>query len=323
MFTKILCSLSLYYFLVLLKSLSVIVTLSEADFTNYRNDFKHTTEYRNKIAKEVIENGWAILPSVLDISLIDRLRRAEFPPLLKTRMEASGPDRGPGRYYLTPPFEKGWADERLIAQPDILDVVSKVVGKDAVLCQIGVDTPLGRGESEFQEIHRDCGPLFEEDDYEEPPSYQLAVNFPLLDVLPAKRGTFKDLGPLEIHKGSHRTTVKEGIDLIKNREVELEPVYMKAGDVLIRDVRVLHRGTPNFGPNPRPVGVIGYSRKWLRRPEVGIRVTKEYLQRASPTVQSLLRFENVVDEIEKYDGLEKYGADKLQETSGGSFSTEP
>ena len=76
MFTKILCSLSLYYFLVLLKSLSVIVTLSEADFTNYRNDFKHTTEYRNKIAKEVIENGWAILPSVLDISLIDENKMA-------------------------------------------------------------------------------------------------------------------------------------------------------------------------------------------------------------------------------------------------------
>ena len=322
MYTKILFRLSFYYFLVLLKSLNVIVTLSDVNFTNYNNDFKHSAEFRDKIAKQVIKNGWAILPSVLDISLIDQLRREEFPPLLKTRMEAGGPDRGPGRYYLTPPFEKGWSDERLIAQPDILDVVSKIVGKDAVLCQLGVDTPLGRGESEFQEIHRDCGPLFDDEDYEEPPSYQLAVNFPLLDVLPAKRGSYKDLGPLEIHKGSHRTTVKEGASMIELGKVDLEPVYMKAGDALIRDVRVLHRGTPNFGPNPRPVGVIGYSIKWLRRPEVGISVTKEYLQRASPKVQSLLRFESAVDEIKEYTGQERYGAETFKETSGGSFSSE-
>ena len=315
MYAKILTSFSLYYYFVLLN-------LSNANLTNYNNDFKFTMEYRDKIAKEVMQNGWAILPSVLDNSLIEQLEKVEFPPLLKTRMEAAGPDRGPGRYYLTPPFEKGWSDERLIAQPDILDIISNVVGKDAVLCQVGVDTPLGRGESEFQEIHRDCGSLFEDDDMEEPPSYQLAVNFPLVDVLPAKRGSFEDLGPLEIHKGSHRTTVKEGKELIKSGKVKLEPLYMKAGDVLIRDVRVLHRGTPNFGHNPRPVGVIGYSIKWLRRPEVGISVTKEYLQRASQTVRSLLRFENVIDKIERYNGYEKYGVEKLKETSGGSFKSE-
>jgi hypothetical protein len=37
-------------------------------------------------------------------------------------------------------------------------------------------------------------------------------------------------------------------------------------------------------------------------------------------VQSLLRFEEVVDEVPPYSGVEMYGADKLKETSGGSFN---
>ena len=52
-----------------------------------------------------------------------------------------------------------------------------------------MDTPLGGGQSEMQEIHRDCGALWEDEDMIEPPAYQLAVNFPLCDVLPAKRET--------------------------------------------------------------------------------------------------------------------------------------
>ena len=32
---------------------------------------------------------------------------------------------------------------------------------------------------------------------------------------------------------------------------------------MIRDVRHIHRGTPNFTDTPRPMVVIGYSRRWL------------------------------------------------------------
>lgn len=254
--------------------------------------------------------------------MIEELRDKDFPPLLSKRMEAGAADRGQGRYYLTPPFSGGWSDQRLIAQPDILDVVARMLGgaKDFVLCQVGVDTPLGGGLSEMQEIHRDCGPLWDDEDMDEPPPYQLAVNFPLCDVLPAKRGTVDDLGPVEMHRGSHRWTVAQGQQALSWGGAECEPIYMRAGDVMIRDVRGLHRGTPNYGPHPRPVGVLGYSMHWLRRPEVGIRVPRDYLHNAEPRVKELLRFEEVVDAVGPYTGQqEKYGADTLQDASGGSF----
>lgn len=172
--------------------------------------------------------------------MIAQLHDIEFPPLLRKRIDTAPADRGKARYYITPPFVNSWADSRLIAQPDVLDVVKQIVGDDFVLCQVGVDTPLGGGESETQEIHRDCGPLWESssdvDETAEPPPYQLACNFPLCDVLPAVRGSPEDRGPLEIHKGSHRMTVKTGQQLLGWGGIACQPIYIRAGDMLIRDV---------------------------------------------------------------------------------------
>lgn len=105
-------------------------------------------------------------------------------------------DRGPGRYYVTPPLTGPWADERLLCHPRILAVVERLGGRDCVLCQVGVDTPLGNGVSEYQTVHRDTGPLFP--GAHEVPTFQLAVNFGLCDVTARENN-----GPTEMHKGSH------------------------------------------------------------------------------------------------------------------------
>ncbi|SAL43212.1 hypothetical protein AWB69_04370 [Caballeronia udeis] len=47
---------------------------------------------------------------------------------------------------------------------------------------------------------------------------------------------------------------------------------LEPGDVMIRDVRSLHRGTPNLADTSRPMVVIGYSRSWYFRPEVQVQV---------------------------------------------------
>jgi hypothetical protein len=70
---------------------------------------------------------------------------------------------------------------------------------------------------------------------------------------------------------------------------------MRAGDVMIRDVRGLHRGTPNRTGVPRPMVVVGYSRRWLFRPEVSIRVPRAALATLSERARFLLRFNPVVD----------------------------
>jgi ectoine hydroxylase-related dioxygenase (phytanoyl-CoA dioxygenase family) len=221
-----------------------------------------------------------------------------FKPLFEEHIEREGhlKNRGSGRYYVTLPFDTPFADPAIFEDGDILGIVERLVGKDAVMCQLATDTPI-RG-SDFQEIHRDTPPLFPELPAETP-MYQLAVNFPLCDVTPEN-------GPIEIAKGTHMMTREEGLAKIESGEIKLEQVPMKLGDVMIRDVRHLHRGTPNNTDTPRPMVVIGYSRRWLFRPEVSITVPRPVLDGLSDRAKHLLRFNPVVESLDQVERGEKY-----------------
>jgi ectoine hydroxylase-related dioxygenase (phytanoyl-CoA dioxygenase family) len=162
--------------------------------------------------------------------------------------------------------------------------------------QLATDTPLlGSG---YQDVHRDAPPLFPELARETPP-FQLAVNFPLIDVT-------TENGPFEVARGTHMLSKEEALRRIESGESSLEPITLRAGDVMIRDVRGLHRGTPNRTDAPRPMVVIGYGRRWLHRPEVSVRVPREAHRQLSARARFLLRFNPVVDSPGDDDGTEIY-----------------
>ena len=74
-----------------------------------------------------------------------------------------------------------------------------------------------------------------------------------------------------------------------NGNAPLIAIPMELGDVMIRDVRALHRGTPNLTDAPRPMVVIGYSRSWYFRPEVHIDVPHDVYEGLSARAKRLLR----------------------------------
>ncbi len=231
-------------------------------------------------------DGFVIMRQHFDRERLAAWRRA-FQPLLDDHLAREGhkQNRGAARYYVSLPWAAPFDDARIFEDPDILAVVERVAGSDPVMCQLATDTPL-RG-SDYQEIHRDTPPLFPEIGFE-PPSYQLAVNFPLIDVTPAH-------GPVEIAPGTHRLPRAEGVAMIERGEVRLQSFPMALGDVMIRDVRGLHRGTPNTTDEPRPMVVIGYSRRWYFRPEVSIQVPHAALAGMSERARRLLRTMPVTD----------------------------
>jgi hypothetical protein len=237
-------------------------------------------------ARRVREDGFCVMPDQFPADVLDRWR-ASFEPLLEEHIEREGfrRNRGRGRYYVTLPFAAPFADPCIFEDDDVLAVVERVVGRKPVMCQLATDTPLLG--SEYQEVHRDTPPLFPETGAETP-AYQLAVNFPLVDV------TLEN-GPVEIARGTHLLSKFEAMRRLEAGEVALEPVTMRLGDVMIRDVRGLHRGTPNRSRTPRPMVVIGYSRSWLFRPEVSIRVPRTVLDGLSDRARDLLRYNPVVD----------------------------
>jgi ectoine hydroxylase-related dioxygenase (phytanoyl-CoA dioxygenase family) len=248
---------------------------------------------------EFLTDGFCILPGHFPV---EKLRgwNEEFQPLLKEHIEREGhiKNRGAERYYVTLPFTMPFADEEIFCDPDILAIVENLVGQDFTMVQLATDTPL-RG-SDYQDLHRDAPPLFPEWG-KETPAFQLAVNFPLVDV------TLEN-GPFETTRRTHLMSKEEGMQKIKTGEIKIEPLTMKLGDVMIRDVRGIHRGTPNKTDEPRPMCVIGYSRRWLFRPEVSIRIPRETWENLSEKARHLLRFNPRVESLDEEDTTEIYQA---------------
>ncbi|HEX8231948.1 MAG TPA: phytanoyl-CoA dioxygenase family protein [Caulobacteraceae bacterium] len=249
-----------------------------------------TREQAQAHADEVRRTSSTIIRGLFPVEKIDAWNRA-FQPLLEATIERErdDPNRGKERYYVTLPFHDLWADPEIIDNDAVMAVVEELVGADGVMCQLASDTPLMG--SEYQDLHRDTQLLFPETGAESPP-YQLAVNFALVDVT-------AENGPMEMAAGTHMLSKAEGLRRIETGEAPLEPQYMARGDVMIRDVRHVHRGTPNRTFTPRPMVVIGYSRRWLYRPEVEIRVPRPVLEGLPERARRWLRFNPVFDTVEE------------------------
>lgn len=258
---------------------------------------RYDKELIQSLVQQVLTDGFCVLPNHLPTETLDAWREA-FAPLLEKHVTHEGhlQNRGPARYYVTLPFAAPFADPSVYEDEDVLAICERLVGEDMVMCQLATDTPLLG--SHYQEVHRDALPLFPETERETLP-FQLAVNFPLVDVV-------MENGPFEVARGTHMMMKAEGVRRIESGEIRLEPITMRLGDVMIRDVRGLHRGTPNRTQVPRPMVVIGYSRRWLFRPEVNIRIARPALDMLSERARRLLRFNPVVESLDDNLGTEVY-----------------
>ncbi|GAB4200835.1 MAG: hypothetical protein Fur006_52730 [Coleofasciculaceae cyanobacterium] len=248
-------------------------------------------------AQAVLNDGHCVLPNHFSRATLNAWRNA-FVPLLEEHIAREGKlrNRGPNRYYVTLPFTAPFADPSIYEDEDILAIAKRLVGEDMVMCQLATDTPLLG--SDYQDVHRDAPPLFPETGMETPP-FQLAINFPLVDV------TLEN-GPFETTRGTHMMSKEEGLRRMESGEIKLEPITMQLGDVMIRDVRGLHRGTPNHTKTPRSMVVIGYSRRWLFRPEVSIHIPRAIFDTLSDRARYLLRFNPIVESLEEKPEVEVY-----------------
>ena len=207
--------------------------------------------------EQVRTEGFCILHGCLPVELVDGCNTA-YQQILKAHKTAFSekPNRGPMRMYIPLPFRQPFYDRRIFENELILAIVGKLIGEDMVISEYSTDTPLDG--SVHQQVHQDLGVLFHEDpDFVHPPEI-IAVNFPFIDVTP-------DRGPLEIARGTHRLPYSEAFKLVEEGGIPLEPVLLNRGDVLIRNPRCLHRGTPNTSDVARVVAVIGFNRWWLDR----------------------------------------------------------
>jgi len=116
------------------------------------------------------------------------------------------------------------------------------------------------------------------------PPYLLVVSFGLADIT-------LDNGPLEIAPGTHRIPRQQALDCVTRGEIELQPIILNRGDVLIRHPLALHRGTPNNTDVPQPLCTIRYARRWYADASRDVCTIPRHIWHSlSPQQHELMRF---------------------------------
>ena len=230
--------------------------------------------------EDILTEGFCVLKDLLPRQVIADCARA-FEPILEAHIDeiSTDPNRGPNRHYIRLPFEPPFADPIIYENEAVLSVVDRLLGEEVAMGSLATDTPLEG--SVYQELHADVWALFP-DDVQLPPPYILTMNFPFVDVT-------KDNGPFQAVRGTHLIPREEGLRKVKSGEIPLEPVFLNAGDVLLRDPRHIHGGTPNRTSTPRPVAVISYLRSWYRFDKL-LAISKAERTKLSERGEQLLRF---------------------------------
>jgi len=250
-----------------------------------------STETVEVAVEQVKVNGYVIFEKVIDVTIIKNIHAA-FQPLFEEYTHRKGFNAGKKRTQMHLPFAQPFIADEIIANPVVIAIMDRILGKDCRCTYFASDTPLpGAG---YQAVHSDCFPLFPE--LTVPlPTYALVLNIPLVD-------TNIENGPLEIWPGgthlnpdnaNHVTldgTVNPHLHIVRAAEhMVSEKVLAPAGSIIIRDLRMWHRGTPNRSDAPRPNLSMIYNRSWYG--ESQIHIPEDTYQQLSERAKELFRSE--------------------------------
>lgn len=230
-------------------------------------------------ADQIKVNGYAVIENLLPRSLIDSLREA-FDRLLEEHRAANPTNRGANRYQMYLPFEPPFADPLVYDNDTVLEVVQRVLGPDPICTYFASDTPLPG--SEHQRVHSDTRLLFPEE-HLSLPCYGLVLNIPLVDVT-------EENGPMEVWPGG--THLWAGVGDMQELAQRMPSGFltMNAGSVVIRDLRMWHRGTPNRGTRSRPNLALVYTRPWYRFEQKPPAIARARFDSLSERARKMLRF---------------------------------
>ena len=227
-------------------------------------------------------NGYVLFEGVLPDEQVSDLH-SSFIDVLDKYTAENKPNRGPNRYQMHLPFREPFNDPLVITNPFVIPLIDKLLGEDCVCHYFASDTPFPG--SEHQKVHSDITQLFPESEVALP-AYSIVLNIPLVEFR-------EDNGALEIWPGgTHLSPPGENLEEMAGK-MHSELALMPAGSLLVRDMRMWHRGTPNRSEAPRPNIAFIYSRHWLRTNYPPIRIPKKIYEGLPEKGRQLFRFENI------------------------------
>ena len=220
-------------------------------------------EHLEAATRSIREEGFVVLRDVVDLEHIAILRdkMIEDVAILQTRPDAPF-NWNAGNVQQDPPPCAPFLFRDVLFNEIAIAVTADILGP-------GLKNYLYSGNTavtseERQPVHADTGQLWSDLEVATP-AYQLVVNVPLVDVS-ARNGS------TEIWPRTHLDTSVSIRGDIKVTPAALEkwraiapPVQLdvKAGSIVIRDIRLWHAGMPNHTAQPRPMIAMIHASWWF------------------------------------------------------------
>ena len=201
--------------------------------------------------------GYVVLEEVIPLDWVEQMRSAcdeDLKVYFEAEVdEATHKQRG-GNVSMLAPYLSPYTDAVAIENPFACQIMAAAMG-DNYYCTF-YNTNTAWPGSEYQRIHRDIGHIFPE--YPSPlPVAMIVVNIPLVDF------TLEN-GSTEVWPGTHLITdraVEDGQKLLERAALlPSARTNLKAGSLVVRDMRMWHRGMPNTSNQIRTMLALVYCR---------------------------------------------------------------
>jgi ectoine hydroxylase-related dioxygenase (phytanoyl-CoA dioxygenase family) len=253
-------------------------------------------ETLEQAANQVKLNGFVVLENAVPVDLVDDVNQDllnVIDRLLKTDAERTEVNTSPfrkNRIRMDLPFRDPFIDPWIITNAFAMPILERILGEDCRMFYFSVDAPMPG--SDYQTVHGDYTPFYPESDLIMPIT-GLVVNYPLVNVT-------EENGPLEVWPNTHLTPEKFYTgNQVQEAAKYLDPVRMLTpkGSLIIRDVRMWHRGTPNVSSEIRPNMALIYGRNWWDGafyPQESLGITQHIHTGLSERAKKLFRFETLV-----------------------------
>jgi hypothetical protein len=210
-------------------------------------------------------DGFVAINDVVDHTHLDRLRERMSEDLEKIRAMPVVPHNFVwGNIQQNPPPDADLVFGDVVANPFVCQVTRALLGSGAFNeCLTGNTNVPGSG---LQPVHVDDGQLWPNLSVAHPPA-RLVVNLALSE-------TTEENGAIELWPGTHLDTrmvignsIRVPEEHVAARRAVRGPLLgaTRKGAVLIRDMRLWHRGTPNHSAAPRFMIAMIHSVAWYRR----------------------------------------------------------
>jgi hypothetical protein len=210
-------------------------------------------------------DGFVVLEDVIDLGHLEMLRERMLEDLPKILAREDAPfNWHTGNVQHDPPPFPPYLFRDVLLNDQVIAVTKTVLGMGLKNAYYSGNTAMPGGKE--QPVHVDTGQLWPNLQYPTPP-YGLVVNVPVVSM-------DRENGSTEIWPGTHhdptveiqRGDIKIPPEVVEKRREVAPPIQpsVRCGSVVVRDIRIWHRGMSNFTDTPRPMIAMIHWISWWR-----------------------------------------------------------